>query len=63
MHMAGYIFIRRNLLYDSVLHDLVFLPSTRNLCIDKNYTLSIFMFSGSIQFYFNVQFNLACILH
>ena len=32
------------------------LPSflfTRNLRIDKNYTLSIFMLSGSIQFYSN----------
>ena len=37
--------------------------STRNLRIDKNYTLSIFMLSGSIQFYFNIQFNLACINH
>ena len=26
MHMAGYILIRHNLLYDSVLHDFVFLP-------------------------------------
>ena len=26
MHMEGYILIRRNLLYDSALHDLVFLP-------------------------------------
>ena len=26
MHMAGYILIRRNLLYDSALHDLVFFP-------------------------------------
>ena len=29
--------------------------STRNLQIDKNHTLSIFMLSGSIQFYFNIQ--------
>ena len=35
--------------------------STRNLRIDKNYTLSIFMLSSSIQFYFNIQFNLTCI--
>ena len=35
--------------------------STQNLRIDKNYTLSIFMLSGSIQFYFNIQFNLTCI--
>ena len=35
--------------------------STQNLRIDKNYTLSIFILSGSIQFYFNIQFNLACI--
>ena len=35
--------------------------STRNLRIDKNYTLSIFILSGSIQFYFNIQFNWACI--
>ena len=37
--------------------------STRNLRIDKNYTLSIFMLSGSIQFYSNIQFNLACLYH
>ena len=36
---------------------------TRNLCIDKNYTLSIFMLSGSIQLYFNFQFNMTCIYH
>ena len=42
------------------------LPSflfTRNLRIDKNYTLSIFMLSGSIQFYSNFQFNSTCIYH
>ena len=42
------------------------LPSflfTRNLRIDKNYTLSIFILSGSIQFYSNFQFNLTCIYH
>ena len=42
------------------------LPSfllTRNLRIDKNYTLSIFMLSGSIQFYSNFQFNMTCIYH
>ena len=37
--------------------------STQNLCKDKNYTLNIFMLSGSIQFNFNIQFNLACIYH
>ena len=36
---------------------------TRNLSIDKNYTLSIFMLSGSIQLYFNFQFNMTCIYH
>ena len=36
---------------------------TRNLCIDKNYTLSIFMLSGSIQFYSNFQFNMTCFYH
>ena len=36
---------------------------TRNLRIDKNYTLSIFMLSGSIQFYSNFQFNMTCIYH
>ena len=35
--------------------------STRNLRIDKNDTLSIFMLSGSIQFYFNIQCNSVCI--
>ena len=42
------------------------LPSflfTRNPCIDKNYTLSIFVLSGSIQFYSNFQFNTTCIYH
>ena len=42
------------------------LPSflfTRNLHIDKNYTLSIFMLSGSIRFYSNFQFNMTCIYH
>ena len=42
------------------------LPSflfTRNLHIDKNYTLSIFMLSKSIQFYSNFQFNMTCIYH
>ena len=36
---------------------------TRNLRIDKNYTLSIFMLSGSIQFYSNFQFNTTCIYY
>ena len=36
---------------------------TRYLRIDKNYTLSIFMLSGSIQFYSNLQFNMTCIYH
>ena len=42
------------------------LPSflfTRNLCIDKNYTLNIFMLSGSIKLYSNFQFNMTCIYH
>ena len=42
------------------------LPSfmfTQNPCIDKNYMLSIFMLSGSIQFYSNFQFNMTCIYH
>ena len=42
------------------------LPSflfTRNLHIDKNYTLSIFMLSGSIQLYSNFQFNMTYIYH
>ena len=42
------------------------LPSflfTRNLRIDKNYMLRIFMLSGSIQFYSNFQFNMTCIYH
>ena len=37
------------------------LPSfslTRYLCIDKNYTLSIFMLSGSIRFHSQIQFNI-----
>ena len=36
---------------------------TRYLHIVKNYTLSIFMVSGSIQFYSNFQFNMTCICH
>ena len=36
---------------------------TRNLRIDKNYTLSIFMLSGSIQLYSNFQFSMTCIYH
>ena len=42
------------------------LPSflfTQNLRIEKNYTLRIFMLSGSIQFYSNFQFNMTCIYH
>ena len=61
--MAGYVLIRRNSLYDSALHDLVSFPVYSKPAIDKNYMLSIFMLSGSIQFYFNIQFNLACINH
>ena len=56
--MKGYIIIRRNFLYDSALLDLAFFLFTRNLRIDKNYTLSIFMLSGSIQFYSNFQVNM-----
>ena len=36
---------------------------TRNLGIDKNYTLSIFMLSDSIQLYSIFQFNMTCIYH
>ena len=36
---------------------------TRNLHIDKNYTLSIFMLSSSIQLCSNFQFNMTCIYH
>ena len=36
---------------------------TQNLRIDKNYTLSIFMLSGSIQFYSIFQFNMTCIYY
>ena len=42
------------------------LPSflfTRNLRIDKNYTLSIFMLNGYTQLYSNFQFNMTCIYH
>ena len=47
------------------LHFLILPPFlfTRNLCIDKNYTLSIFMLSGSIQLYSNFQFNMTCVYH
>ena len=37
---------------------LAFFLFTRNLRIDKNYTLSIFMLSGSIQFYSNFPIKL-----
>ena len=63
MHMTGYILIRRNFLYDSALLDLPSFMLTRNSRIDKTYTLSIFMLSGSIQFYSNFQFNMICIYH
>ena len=63
MNLARYILIRRNFLYDSALLDLTFFQFTRNLHIDKNYTLSIFMLSGSIQFYFNFQFDMTSIYH
>ena len=43
-----------------ILPSLIF---TRNLHIDKNYTLSIFMLSGPTQFYSNFQFNMTCIYH
>ena len=36
---------------------------TRNLRIDKNYTLSIFMLSGSKKLYSKFQFNMTCIYH
>ena len=36
---------------------------TQNLRIDKNYTLSIFMFICSIQLYSNFQSNMTCIYH
>ena len=36
---------------------------TRNLSVDKNYMLSIFMLSGSIQFYSNFRLNMTCIYH
>ena len=42
---------------------LPFFLFTRNMRIDKNYTLSIFMLSGSIQLYSNFQFNTTCIYH
>ena len=61
MQMTGYILIRRTLsmtLHFLILSSFLF---TRNLRIDKNYMLSIFMLSGSIQFYSNFQFNLTCI--
>ena len=43
-----------------ILPDFLF---TRNPRIDKNYTLNIFMLSGSIQLYSNFQFNMTCISH
>ena len=63
MHMVGYILIRHN--FSMTLRFLI-LPSflfTRNLRIGKNYTLCIFMLSGSIQFYSNFLFNMTCICH
>ena len=38
-------------------------PFTRNLRMGKNYTLRIFMLSGSIHLYSNLQFNMTCIYH
>ena len=45
MHMMGYILIRRNFLNDSALLDLTFFH------VYSKPVLSIFMFSGSIQFH------------
>ena len=59
MQMTGYILIHRTLFMTLCFMILSSFLSTRNLRIDKNYMLSIFMLSGSIQFYFNIQFNLA----
>ena len=53
MHMTRYILIRRNFLYDSALLDLAFFPVYLKPAHSKSYTLSIFMLSGSIQFYSN----------
>ena len=53
MKMTGYIHIRRTL---SMTLRFLILPSflfTRNLRIDKNYTLTIFMLSGYIKLYSN----------
>ena len=64
MHMTRGIYLY-TATFSMTLHFLI-LPSflfTRNLCIDKNYTLSIFMLSGSMQFYSNFQFNTTCICH
>ena len=64
IQMTEYILIHPNFLYDSALLvlGLLFLL-TRYLRIDKYYVLSIFMPSGSIQFYSNLQFNMTCIYH
>ena len=59
MQMTEYILKRRTLSMTLRLTILSSFLSTRNLRIDKNYTLNIFMLSGSIQIYFNIQFNLA----
>ena len=43
-----------------ILSSFLFIQNPR---IDKNYTLSIFVLSGFIQFYSNFQFNMTCIYH
>ena len=63
IHMAGCILIHCTF---SMTPRFFIFPSfvfTQNPCIDKNYTLRIFMLSGSIQFYSNFQFNMTCIYH
>ena len=54
MHMAGIYLYAATCSMTLRFTILSSLMSTRNLCIDKNYTLSIFMLSGSIQFYPNI---------
>ena len=63
MHMMGYILIPATFSMTQSFLILSYFLFTRNLRIDKNYTLSIFMLSGSIQFYSNFQFNMTYIYH
>ena len=63
IQMTGYILILATFSITLRFLLLASFQFTRNLRIDKNWTLSIFMLSGSIHIYSNFQFNMTCIYH